>query len=61
MASFLSNVTTDYLLLDDNDQYRPYQNINDRKLLELFEEFEKMEDKETIISLIEAYIANNKK
>ena len=56
-------VSSDYLLFNEETEVKPSLYIKNIKLLELFEKLEKMKakDKETIISLIEAYIAKNKK
>lgn len=53
-------VSTDYLLCDENIS-EPLPNIKDKRLLKEFEEVEKMneQDRETIISLIDAYIKKN--
>lgn len=55
-------VSTDCLLLEDeyiNEKSLP--NIKDKRLLKEFEELEKMktEDKEVILSLIDAYVKKN--
>ncbi|MGA2142941.1 MAG: helix-turn-helix transcriptional regulator [Brevinematales bacterium] len=54
-------VSTDYLLRDDNISEEILPNIKDKRLLKEFEEVEKMsdQDRETIISLIDAYIKKN--
>jgi len=55
-------VTTDYLLLDNNEtNEKSLPNIKDRLLLKEFEEVEKMkdEDKAVVLSLIDAYIKKN--
>ncbi len=56
-------ISIDYLLIDEEEEIKPSTKLKNNKLLELFEELEKMTDKdqETIISLIDAYIAKNKK
>jgi transcriptional regulator with XRE-family HTH domain len=55
-------VSTDYLLNNDIQNEDLLTNIKDKRLLKEFEELEKMNDldRETIISLIDAYIKKNK-
>ena len=56
-------VSTDYLLFNEETESKPSIYIKDIELLELFEKLEKMKgkDKETIISVINAFITKNKK
>ena len=55
------NVSTDYLLIDNNNDNTRLPSIHDNKLIELFEKLNNMNsrDKEVIISLIDAYIKKN--
>ena len=53
--------SSDYLLFDEETESKPSTYIKDIKLIELFEKIENMtnKEKETIISVIEAYVAQN--
>ena len=55
-------VSTDYLLFNEETEIKPSTYLKNGKLIELFEELEKMtaKDQETIISLFDAYISKNK-
>lgn len=56
------NVTTDYLLFDDNDN-KVSAKIRNKELLQLFEEIEKIDDerdKETLIGIMKITIVKNK-
>jgi transcriptional regulator with XRE-family HTH domain len=56
------NVSVDYLLFDDIT-IKEKPNIQDKKLLEKFEELEKIpfNDRKTIIEVINAFLEKNKK
>ena len=57
------NVSTDYLLLEENTDELTSSEIKDNKLLDIFKELSRMDDKdkEAIISVLDAFIAKNKK